>query len=361
MFSKKHPPVGARPGTLVIDQAAKAPRIRVIDYTAETIDETEIADLDVLAEYRDRESVTWIDVQGLGDEEILRGIADIFSIHPLALEDVVNVPQRPKAETYDHQELYITRMAMLHDAHKLETEQIGICIGSNYVLTFQERHGDILDPVRQRVRRGKGPMRENGSDYLAYAIIDTIVDGYYPVIEAIGDYLEELEDEVVSTATKATLRKVYGVKRDLLALRRAIWPQREALGALVRDDNPFITDPVRVYLRDTQDHAVQIADVVETYREMAAGLMDVYMSSLSNRMNEVMKVLTMMASIFIPLSFLAGLYGMNFEHMPELHYRYSYPVLLAAMVTVAAGMVVFFFRRGWIGGRDDGGDESRLP
>jgi magnesium transporter len=325
------------------------PVIRVIQYGAGALKEQEITEVERLRHSLTDDTVTWIDVQGFGDEAVLRGIADLFSIHPLAIEDVVNVPQRPKAETYDEHQLVITRMSIMPAPLDLETEQVSLFVGKNYVITFQERYGDVLDPVRARIRRGGWTIRKHGPDYLAYAIIDAIIDGYYPILEMLGDYLESLEERALSTPTPETLRAVHSVKQDLLALRRIIWPHREAINELIRDDTPMVSEPVRVYLRDCYDHCVQIIDVLESYRDIAGGLMEVYLSSVANRQNDVMKVLTIMATIFIPLTFMAGLYGMNFENMPELHWPWAYPVLLAAMVLTAMGMVVVFRRKGWIG------------
>jgi magnesium transporter len=321
-----------------------------MEYAEGSLHEQEVVDILDLAGCLERSAVTWVDVCGLGDEATLRKIGEIFSLHPLALEDIVNVPQRPKVEVYDAHLLLITRMVMPRNGAVLDTEQVSIFVGQNYVLTFQERHGDVFDPVRARIRRGGGPIRKFGPAYLAYALLDTVIDAYYPVLERMGDFLETLEEEVVHRPTRESLQKVYQAKRELLTLRRAVWPQREAINTLIRDDNDFVSDAVRVYLRDTYDHCVQLIDGTETYRELAGGLMDMYLSSVGNRQNEVMKVLTIMASIFIPLTFLAGIYGMNFENMPELDSNWGYPMLLAIMAGTAIAMLLFFRRLGWIGG-----------
>lgn len=350
LFKKHHPKVGARPGTLVIAEDAPPPKIRMISYNQEKVIEREIASADELSAAFDRDNVTWIDVQGFGDEQLIRRIGEIFSIHPLAMEDVVNLPQRPKAEAYEGQVLIITRMVRMKDDAEVDMEQVTLLLGEKYVLTFQERYGDVLDPVRQRIRNGKGrPIRLNGAGYLSYAIVDTIVDGYYPVIEALGDHLEQLEDLVIQQPSNEVLRILNGTKNVLVNLRRAIWPQREAVNSLIRDENPLIDDEVRVFLRDTYDHCVQTGEVIEMYRDMAAGLMNTYLSAIANRTNDVMKVLTIMASIFIPLTFLAGIYGMNFEHMPELHVRWAYPAVWFTMLMTAVAMFGYFWKKGWIG------------
>ena len=349
-FKKRHPDVGARPGTLMIGDDAPPPKIRMISYDRDECHELEINDASELAKALDPENVTWVDVQGFGDETLVQQIGEIFQIHPLALEDIINMPQRPKAESYGEQVLIITRMVRVGGSGSVDMEQVSLLLGENCVVTFQERYGDILDPVRERIRIATSRLRASGPGYLAYAIIDTIVDGYYPVIEAIGDHLEQLENVVMENPSTDVLRELNRTKNMLVNLRRAVWPQREAVNSLIRDENSLINDEVRVFLRDTYDHCVQTAEVIEMYREMATGLMNTYLSSVANRTNDVMKVLTIMASIFIPLTFLAGIYGMNFEHMPELHVRWAYPAVWATMFATAFGMIAFFWRKGWLGG-----------
>ena len=345
---RRQPPVGAPPGTLVMAPDQVPPEIHLICYGPDRLDERPVTDLDSLRTLPP-DGVTWVDVQGLGDEAVLRTLGEIFHLHPLALEDAVNVPQRPKAELYPDFYLFITRMTRLTEAHEVIAEQVTIFFGRNYVLTLQELRGDVLDPVRRRIRGAQGLIRQSGPDYLAYALIDTVIDGYYPVAESLGDRLQELEEEILACATPEGLRRIHRMRRELLRLRRAVWPQREAVNSLIRDESDLVSATVRQYLRDCYDHTVQLADVIETYRELATGLMDIYLSSMSQRTNEVMKVLTIVGAIFIPLTFLAGVYGMNFQYMPELHRRYGYPLLLLVMLVVAAGMVMFFKRKGWLG------------
>ena len=349
LFRKQSPPVGSRPGALAISKEAVKPTIRVIDYTIDDITEKEIGNAEELLQHRNSKTVSWIDVQGIGDENILNQIREKFELHPLVMADIVNVPTRPKADDYEEYLLIITRMISLNSEKSMQVEQIGIVLGKNYVLTFQERPGDVLDPVRNRIRQAKGIIRKKGNDYLAYAILDTIIDGYYPVLESFGEYLEGLEDEVIKNPDSKTLEAIYRSRRELLTLRRAIWPQRETFNSLMRDTGKLITKSVRVYLRDSYDHCVQIMDVIESYRELAGSFKDVYLSSLSHRMNEVMKTLTIIATIFIPLSFLAGVYGMNFEYIPELKVRWAYPVFWMIVVVIGAGMIGYFYRQGWIG------------
>jgi magnesium transporter len=362
---KRRPPVGAKPGTLVINGAAKPPEITVFEYSAKEVKEHRVQTAEQvrcmlpppLGEAQDAGIKFWIDVQGVGDERLLKELAAIFHIHPLALEDVVNVPSRPKAEPHEDHLLIITRMAMAAREASIATEQVAIFVGANYVLTFQhDIPGDVFDPVRNRLRDATSAMRAAGPDYLAYAIWDAIIDGYYPVLERFGEHLEGLEARAVQAPAPALIAHIHDAKRDLLEIRRALWPQREAISNMLRDCPKFISPTVCLHLRDCYDHCVQLLDVVETYRELASGLMDIYLSSLSNRQNEIMKVLTIMSSIFIPLTFLVGVYGMNFDYMPELHKRWAYPTLWAVMLAIVVGMAFFFRRKGWIGKRN-----HRLP
>jgi magnesium transporter len=354
LFRKRRPPPGSAPGAFSLPEGAQPSRIHVIDYTAERVIESDVTDAEALRGYRDSPSVTWIDIQGLGNEPLLRAIGELFDIHPLAMADVFNVPQRPKAEAYDQHALVISQIAEPCAPGVVQLEQLSLILGATYVITFQERHGDPFDPVRARIRQG-ALARRMGADYLAYALIDAVVDGYYPLLESFGDFLEALEDEVVRKPRDGALQRIQAVRRHLLHLRRAVWPQREAVNILLRD-SPFICDAVRVYLRDCYDHVVQIMDVLETYRETAGGLMEVHLSSVSNRTNEVMKVLTVISSIFIPLTFIVGVYGMNFDYMPELRLPAAYPIVWLFMIAIGVGMFAYFWRIGWIGRRQPDDD-----
>lgn len=340
---------GSIPGTLSIEEDAAPPQLVLIDYSQAQATRIRLQAPEDCRPYLDTESVSWVDVQGLGSEEVLQRLGQVFHLHPLVLEDVVNVPQRPKVEDYEDQLVIITRMVMLKpQGEGFISEQVSLVLGKYYLLTVQEEpEHDCFGPVRDRIRFNRGIIRNNGPDYLAYALIDAIIDGFFPVLEAYGERIERLEDEVVSNPTRQTLEKVHQVRRDLLALRRSIWPQREALNQLIRDGSPLINSNVQIYLRDCYDHVIQLLDIVETYRELASSLMDVYLSSVSNRMNEIMKILTVISTIFIPLTFIVGVYGMNFEYMPELEQPWGYPLVWAVMLAVAAGLIVFFWRRGW--------------
>lgn len=338
---------GTPPGTLNVNPLAAAPVLHVIAYGPEDLVEQTLDDWRQVQGFVTRYPVCWVNVDGLGDREVLTGLGEVFSLHPLALEDVINVHQRPKVEQYDQHLFVIARMLTL--GQRLETEQLSLFLGTGYVLTFQEHPGDCLDPIRERLRKAGGRLRRAGADYLAYALIDAVVDSYFPVLELFGERLETLEDEIVAHPDVSTVTQIHQAKRDLLTFRRAIWPERDALNALLRDDTPLVTAETRLYLRDCYDHTIRLIDILEVYRELASGLLDFYMSSISNRMNEVMKVLTVIATIFIPLTFIAGVYGMNFEYMPELRRPWAYPAVWGVMLLVAVGMLAFFRRRGWLG------------
>lgn len=356
-----HESIGSIPGTLNIRPESAPPEIEVLDYTCDTCEHRSGLTALEIKSYLERSSITWIDLKGLGHEETLRQVGEVFQLHPLLLEDIVNVPQRPKVQESAKQLLVIARMVVLTgtlEENSLNSafimEQVSFVVGLHYVLTVQEEPDyDCFEIVRSRLRDGRGTIRKKGADYLMYTLLDSIIDGFFPVLEVYGEALELLEDEVVANPTAHTLEKIHQMKRDLITLRRAIWPQRDAINSLIRDENPLISDEVRLYLRDCYDHAVQVMDMVETYREVASSLMDVYLSSVSNRMNEIMKFLTVISSIFIPLTFIAGVYGMNFNteksrlNMPELNSPYGYVICLGSMAIVAVGMVIFFWRKGW--------------
>lgn len=325
--------------------------MRVMGYGPDKFEEKEITQPEQIREFIGKFPVTWLNVDGLGDAHVLAQLGEICGLHRLALEDVINVRQRAKVEEYSHQTFLVSRIVTLRE--RLETEQISFFLGDNFVITFQEDVGDCFDPVRQRIRNGHERMRVTGPDYLVYSLLDSVIDNYFPVLEAFGERIEALEQEVLAGAEKMVVSRMTEVKRDLLTLRRAIWPQREAINSLLREPGSRFSEDTRLYLRDSYDHAVQIIDVLETYRELAGGLMDIYLSTISNRLNAVMKVLTIIATIFMPLSFIASVYGMNFNtdsslNMPELNWRYGYFFSLGLMATVAIGLLIYFRRKKWL-------------
>lgn len=350
MFKKRHPRAGARPGTLVIPHDALPLQLRLTQYGPDFVSVQTIDDLAHINDHLDEATVTWIRVSGLGDEATLRALADRFAIHPLAMEDIVNVPQRPKAEMYGDQQLIICRAVSMADPRSIHFEQITLLVGPNYLITFQEDHADLFGAVEQRIRIPDSRLRQSGTDYLAYALMDAIIDAYYPVLEATGEQLEQLEDHVIENPRPELLKQLNSIRQQLARLRRAIWPKRELIRTLIHDENPLMGQQARMFLRDTHDHAMQVSEAVDMCRESVTSLMNSYLSAVGHRTNEVMKVLTIMSSIFVPLTFLAGIYGMNFEYMPELQQRWAYPMVWMAMFGCAAAMLVFFRRKGWIGG-----------
>ena len=349
-------PVGASPGTLAF-KSEERPPIVIIDYGPHGVIEHMLTDLEDIRKYLHdpTEGVTWIDVRGIGHEPTFRRLGEIFKLHPLALEDVVNVPQRPKSDQYEGHQLLIGRMVRLDEKGDVDTEQLGMVFGKGFVLTVQEEpEHDVLECVRERIRQGRGTIRTRGSDYLAYALLDAVIDAFFPVLETIGERVEDIELDALA-ARRTVSKSIHDVKRDLLTIRRAIWPQRDLLNSLLRGDSPLIDRETLLYVRDTYDHAVQVMDMVETFRETASGLMDLYLSGVSNRMNEIMKVLTILSTVFLPITFIAGVYGMNFDtevspfNMPELKMRLGYPIALFFMALSVGGLLFYYWRKGWLG------------
>jgi magnesium transporter len=345
---------GLIPGTLVhvgdLDQHPV--RITLIDYDADHVTERELTLADDCQECKDGNTVTWINVEGVHDPAVIERIGSVFGLHPLVMEDVMNTEQRPKLEDYGEYLYIVVRMLYERpgddeDTMEIDSEQVSLIVGPNVLFTFLEDPGDVFDPVRKRIRENRGRVRKNGADYLAYALIDVIVDNYFAVLERFGDLTEDLEQDVMGSPTTETLQSIQHMKRAMIQVRRAIWPLRDVVSVLLRGDSPLIKKTTAVYLRDVYDHVVRVVDIVETHREMLAGLMDIYLSNVSNRMNQVMKVLTVIATIFIPLTFIAGVYGMNFTNIPELHWRYGYWYAWCVMLVVGLVMLLYFRRKKW--------------
>lgn len=354
-YDFNEPEPGSPPGTLIIDEDATIPNIFLIDYNADEALGIQLATPEECFPYLDSHSVSWVDVQGLGSEDVLKRLGKVFKLHELVLEDIVNIPQRPKFESFEDQELIILHMVTSREDGKgFYDEQVSLILGKNYILTVQEEpETDVFEPIRQRIHRNRGAIRSQKADYLAYALIDAIVDGFFPVLEDYGERLEDLQDEVVANPTRQTLDKIHKIKRELLLLRRAIWPQRDAINSLIREESPLIDRETRVFLRDCYDHTVQVMDMVETYRELAANLMDIYLSSLSNSTNEIMRFLTVISTVFIPLTFFAGVYGMNFDtsvagNMPELKMSFGYTYFWLLIFSISGGLLFYFWKKGWL-------------
>jgi magnesium transporter len=344
---------GLPPGSLVHIGRRKVEqtRITIIDYDEKRVQEKEAKTVEECFPFKDQPTVTWVNIDGIHDMDIIEKVGKHFGIHPLVLEDIVNTGQRPKVEDFENYLFFVVKMLTYEENDKkgsINSEQVSILVGPHFVISFQERQGDVFEAIRDRLRNDKGRIRKEGSDYLAYALIDAIVDGYFIVLENLGDRIEGLEDAVIEDPSSQTLQKINGLKREMITLRRSVWPLREVIGSLERGGSSLIQPTTMTYLRDLYDHTVQVADTIETYRDMVAGTRDTYLSSVSNRMNEIMKVLTIIATIFIPVTFIAGVYGMNFKFMPELAWRGSYFVVLGVMAAVALVMIAYFKKKDWL-------------
>ncbi len=343
-------PAGSPPGTLIHTGPRKVEDVRVhrISYEAGRLDEKTEGELTPLLPGPDDPGVDWVNIDGLHRTDMLEGLDARYGIHRLVLEDVLSTNQRPKTEDYGRYFFVVLKMlAFDEETRSVTAEQVSLIVMDGLLISFQERPGDVFDPVRERLRHAKGRIRSRGVDYLAYALIDAVVDSYFSVLERIGDEVEELEMAALTDEGSETIRSIHELRRETLVIRRAVWPLRDALGPMYRGDMARVTEETRVFMRDVHDHAVQVIDTVESLRELLAAAMDLQLSNISNRMNEVMKVLTIIATIFIPLSFFTGLYGMNFDNMPELSIPWAYPALLGFMTATALGMVGYFKHKGW--------------
>jgi len=348
---------GTAPATLIAPPGKEGhkPEILLIEYDAHEILERKIDHIEEVFPCLDNDKVSWINIGGLGDVEMLKQLGIHFRIHPLALEDMLTAGQRPKVEEYDNQLFVVLQMAYDSEDCDIVFEQVCLVLGGHYVITVQEEPGrDVFDPVRQRLRKGTGNARYMKSDYLAYALVDAVVDHYFPLIESLGDSMEEFQQTLLDNPTRKRLRDLHEFRHAIAELRRAIWPQRDVLGRLVRDETGLIDGRTKLFFRDCYDHTVIILDLLETFRDATRNLMDLYLSSLTIRTNEVMRVLTVISSIFIPLTFLAGIWGMNFDrsaspfNMPELGWHFGYPYALGLMLAVAIGMIIYFKRKKWL-------------
>lgn len=354
-FVKKfyHPP-GTPPGTIVRHKHEKPVpmRLSLIDFDESVFEEKPDVTAADCKESLSRPTITWIHAQGHMEPNTMRELAGMFELHQLAIEDVINIGQRPKMETYDDQVFVIMSLPILN-GDGLRVEQISLFLGENYVISFHAGALDPFEPVRDRLRNKTGRIRSRAADYLLYALMDIIIDQAFPTLEVFGERIEDLENELLGTPGKPTLQTLHQLKRELLLLRRMLWPHRELMNKLLRDETELVTSETRVFLRDCYDHTVQIMDFMETYRDMTASMLDVYLSSVSNRLNETMRVLTIIATLFIPPTFIVGVYGMNFDrqaspwNMPELGWEYGYPLAWLAIILVVAGMLMFFKKRDW--------------
>jgi len=347
-ISKK---AGLPPGSLVPIGKKKTSKVKItiIDYDKIQFIEKEAKKIEEVFPFKDKPTVTWVNIDGVHQPDVIEKLGKEFNFHPLMLEDIVNTEQRPKIEDFvDY--IFIVLKMLHYDEKKNEvnSEQVSIILGPNYVISFQESEGDVFDPIRERIRLKKGRIKNMGPDYLAYALIDAIVDNYFIILEKFGERIEFLEEELVTNPTPKTLQIIHNSKREMITLRKSIWPLREVISRLERGESSLVHKSTFIYLRDVYDHTIQIIDTVETFRDMISGMLDIYLSSVSNKMNEVMKVLTIIATIFIPLTLIAGIYGMNFKYMPELEWRWGYPIVWLVMAAVTILMLAYFRRKKWL-------------
>ena len=351
LIKKRSKKAGLAPGTLVHigEKKTEVPKITIMNYDEIHFQEKETKTVEECFIFKETPTVTWINIDGLHQVEILEKLGECYGFHPLVLEDILNTDQRPKMEDYGEYLYIVLRMLdQSNQNREILTEQISLILGPSFVISFQEREGDVFDPIRERIRNNKGRIRKMGADYLTYALLDSIVDNYFIVMEKLGEKIEFLEEELVKRPIPETLQTIHRLKREMIFFRKAVWPLREVIGSLERGELPLIKETTRIYLRDVYDHTIQVIDTIETFRDMVSGMLDIYLSSVSNRLNAVMKVLTIIATIFMPLTFIAGIYGMNFKYMPELEWRWGYPVIWFILVFIGGSMLIYFKRRKWL-------------
>jgi magnesium transporter len=350
-LKKRSIKAGLPPGSLIHigETPAGAASIELIGYNQEAFEEQSFTTVDDCLPHLEHSDITWVNVEGVHNVDIIRHLGEQFALHPLVLEDIVNTAQRPKIEDYDSYLFIVLRMLRPTGGGEFSSEQISIILGPSYLFSFQEGlQGDVFDAVRDRIRNDKGKIRGMGADYLAYSLIDAIVDSYFSVLENLGERIVNLEEELTTLPDRSTLHMINEIKKEIIFLRKAVWPLREAVSFLERGDSLLLSDATRVYFRDVYDHTVQVIDTVETYRDLLSGMFDLYLSSISNRTNEIMKFLTVIGTIFMPLTFLVGVYGMNFKYLPELEWRNGYFMLWGAMLALAVAMIIYFRRKRWL-------------
>jgi magnesium transporter len=350
-FKKDSQKAGLPPGTLVHigERKQESVRITLIDYDEQNVREKQPDEIEQCFPFKTTPTVTWINIDGLHDIQLMEKIGKNFDFHPLILEDVLNTGQRPKFEDFENYIFIVLKMLTYDESEEtIKSEQVSMILGKNFVISFQEIQGDVFENIRERIRNAKGRIRKMSCDYLLYVLLDAIVDNYFAILEKFGEKIESLEEQLVSDPDEKILQKIHSIKRELISLRKSVWPLRELVSGLQRSESPLISESTIIYFRDVYDHTIQVIDTVETFRDMVSGMLDIYLSSISNRMNAVMKVLTIIATIFIPLTFIAGVYGMNFKIIPELEWKWGYGAVWLVMLIVAACMLVYFRRKKWL-------------
>jgi magnesium transporter len=351
LTKKRSKKAGLPSGTLVYtgEKKDEQVKIHVIDYDEANFQEIEMASVDACIPFRGKPTVTWINVDGVHNVQVLEKLGECFGLHRLVMEDIMNTDQRPKMEDYGEYLYIVLKMLASGKNGEIVTEQVSLVLGENFVLSFQEGvEGDVFNLIRDHLRTGKGRIRKMKADYLAYALLDAVVDNYFVILEKFGDKIESIETELIKSPKQATVQRIYQLKREMIFLHNAVWPLREVMNAVGKRESPLIQDSITPYLRDVYDHVIHVIDSVDIYREMLSGMLDLYLSSVSNRLNEVMKVLTVISLIFMPLTFIAGVYGMNFKYMPELEWHYGYFFSLFLMLGISVLMLFYFKRKKWL-------------
>ncbi len=351
LVKKKSKKVGLPPGSIVHigNKRAEKTKITIVDYNEEQFQEKEVKTVKECCPYKEKPTITWINIDGVHEEKIIEELGKIYNFHPLILEDIVDTDQRPKIKDFGDYIFIILKMHYYDkENNEIKIEQVSLIFGKNYVISFQEREGDVFDSIRERIRNNIGRIRKARADYLIYVLMDAIIDNYFTILEKLGEETEDLEAKVIKDPVPANLQIIYKLKSELIFLRKSVWPLREVISILEKGESVLIDKSTNIYLRDIYGHTIQVMDTVETLRDVISGTLDVYLSSVSNKMNEIMKVLTIIATIFIPLTFIAGVYGMNFQYMPELKWVWAYPLILSVMLIIGIVMVIFFKRRKWM-------------
>lgn len=350
LVKKKLKKVGLPPGTLVHigNKRIEKVKITIIDYDEKHFQEKEVKSAEECFPYKDKSTITWINIDGVHETKVIEEIGKHFNLHPLILEDIVDTDQRPKIKDFGDYIFIILKMLYYDEKdNEMKVEQVSLVLGKNYVISFQEREGDVFDAIRERNRNNIGRIRKLGADYLVYSLIDAIVDNYFTIIEKLDEEIENLEDKVIIQPNPSNVQAIHKLKRDLIFLRKSVWPLREVISFLEKGESPLVLESTNIYLRDVYGHTIQVMDTVETLRDIISGILDIYLSSINTRMNEIMKILTIIATIFIPLTFITGIYGMNFQYMPEIKWFWGYPAVLSIMVAIGIGMLIYFKRKKW--------------
>ena len=350
-LKKRSKKSGLPPGTLVHIGEKKIDKtvLEILNYSESNYEEKKDCRVDECLAYREKAGVSWINIEGIHDVSIIEKLGNSFNIHPLVLEDILNTDQRPKIDVFEKNIFIVFKMLSYNEKEEIVTEQVSVVFDSNILISFQEGiEGDVFNPIRERIKNNKGKIRQMETDYLAYRLIDAVIDNYFVILEKIGERIELLEEELIKNPSTKALQGIHKLKREMIFLRKSIWPLREVINTIEKEDSPLISDVTKLYFRDVYDHTIQVMDTIETYRDIISGMLEIYLSTMNNKLNQVMKVLTIIATIFMPPTFIVGIYGMNFKYMPELDSKLGYPIVLVVMLLIVVSMVTYFRKKKWI-------------